>query len=120
MVASSYDLMLTLHYIQNFFPITVFTRSGCTNKILDYLNSNIVRVVNFAKIREAIAELNLRHFNRRKLIHNAALEQGLVVGDPLNESEVYADKLTPSLVVIILSASFCGISKQKEKHTRMK
>ena len=93
-VASCYDLMLTLpRYIQNFFPITVFTRSGCTNQILDYLNSNIVRGVNFGKISEAIAELNLRHFSRRRLNYNAALEEGLVVGDPLEESEVYADEL---------------------------
>ena len=36
-VASSYDLMLTLpHYIQNLFPITVFTCSDYTNQILDY------------------------------------------------------------------------------------
>ena len=33
-MASSRDLMVTLpRYIQNFFPITVFTRSGCTNQI---------------------------------------------------------------------------------------
>lgn len=93
-VASSYDLMFTLpRYIQNFFPITVFTRSGCTNQILDYINSNIVRGVNFAKIGEAIAELNLRHFSRRGLIYNGALEEGLVVGDPLDESDVYAEEL---------------------------
>ena len=93
-VASSYDLMLTLpRYIQIFFPITVYTRSGCTNQILDYINSNIVRGVNFAKISEAVAELNLRHFSRRGLVYNAALEEGLVVGDHLDESEFYADEL---------------------------
>ena len=49
--------------------------------------------MNFAKIRESIAELNFRHFRRRGMIFNCALQGGWATGDPFIESEFYTDKL---------------------------
>lgn len=75
------------------FPSLIFTRSGCTNTLLDHINSNVVRGVNFAKISESIAELNFRHFCRRGMIFNSALQGGWATGDSFVESEFYKDRL---------------------------
>lgn len=62
-VASSNDILSSLpDHIRNIFPIMLFPRSGCTKEVLNYINSNVVRGMNFAKISESIAELNFQHF----------------------------------------------------------
>ena len=75
------------------FPFLLFTRSGCTTAVLDYINSSVVRGVNFAKISEAIAELNFRHLCRRGVIYNSAHQEGYAVGEPFDASEFYTDEL---------------------------
>jgi len=72
-VASSNDLLVSLpNHVRNMFPFLLLTHSGCTTAVLDYINSNVVRGMNFAKISESIAELNLRYLCRRGMIYNSA------------------------------------------------
>ena len=93
-VASSSDLLVYLpNHVRNMFPFLLFTRSGCTTAVLDYINSNVVRGMNFAKISESIAELNLRHLCRRGMIYNSAHQEGYAIGEPFNPLEFYTEEL---------------------------
>ena len=48
-VSSCNDLLKLLpRRIQAIFPITMLSRSGCTNAVLDFINSNLIRGVSFA------------------------------------------------------------------------
>ena len=79
-VASSNDILVSLpNHVRNMFHFLLFTHSGCTIAVLDYINSNVVRGVNFAKNSEAIAELNLRHLCRRGMIYNSAHQEGYAI-----------------------------------------
>lgn len=93
-VASSNDILSSLpDHIRNIFPILLFPRSGCTKEVLNYINTNVVRGMNFAKISESIAELNFQHFCRRGMIYNSAREGRQLTEEPFNESEFYTDEL---------------------------
>ena len=93
-VSSSNDLLNSLpRYVQTNFPITMFSRSGCTNALLDFINSNVVRGINFLKVSEEIAELNFRHFCRRGLIYASARNENQATGEPFSETEFYDNML---------------------------
>ena len=47
-VSSCNDLLNSLpRHIQAIFPITMLSRCGCTNAVLDFINSNLIRGVCF-------------------------------------------------------------------------
>lgn len=92
--SSSNDVLISLpNHVRCLFPFLIFTHSGCTKTLLDYINSNVVRAVNFAKIRESIAEFNFQHFCRCGIIFNSALQGGWATGDSFIGSEFYKDRL---------------------------
>lgn len=77
------------HVIYRLFSITMSSRSGCTNALLDFINSNLIRGINFLQICEEIAELNYRHFCRRGLVYTCARNENKVTGEPFSEVEFY-------------------------------
>lgn len=93
-VASSNDILAALpNHIRDIFPILIYPRSGCTKELLNYIKSNVVRGMNFAKVSESIADLNFQHFCRRGMIYSSAREGRMLTGDPFHESEFYTDEL---------------------------
>lgn len=89
-VSSSNDLLNSLpRHIQVIFPITMFSRSDCTNARLDFINSNLIRGINFLQICEEIAELNYRDFCRPGLVYASARNENKVTGEPISEVEFY-------------------------------
>ena len=93
-VSSCNDLLKSLpRHIQAIFPITMFSRSGCTNAVLDFINSNLIRGVNFMKVSEETAELNFREFCRRGQIYTAARNENRATGEPFSETEFHDNML---------------------------
>ena len=59
----------------------MFNRSECTNAVLDFINSNLIRGVKFMKVSREIAE-----FCRRGQIYNAARNENRATGEPFSET----------------------------------
>jgi len=77
---------------------------------LNYINSNIVRGMNFANISESIAEVNFQNSCRQGIINNYACEGCQLTEEPSNESEFYTDELysfpSSNHIVSIFMADF--------------
>ena len=57
---------------QEYFPLVLTERSGYTKIMYDLIETELLQGVNFMKISEGIASLNIREFSRRKQIYAAA------------------------------------------------
>ena len=70
--STSLDVLNSLpSYIQAFCPIELFQRSGCTKRLLQYIETQIFQGENFLKISEGLAHLNFQEFCRMTNIYMA-------------------------------------------------
>ena len=70
--STSLDVLTSLpSYIQAFCPIELFQRSGCTKRLLQYIETQIFQGENFLKISEGLAHLNFQEFCRMRNIYMA-------------------------------------------------
>lgn len=61
--------------ITEYFPLVLTERSGYTKSLLDFIEVQLFEGVNFLKISEGIASLNIREFCRRRQIYKLSLEE---------------------------------------------
>ena len=70
MRSTSLDVLCSLPSdIQAFCPIALFQRSGCTKRLLQYIETQIFQGENFLKISEGLAHLNFQEFCRMRNIY---------------------------------------------------
>jgi hypothetical protein len=72
--------------------VCIFQRSGCT-KIVQSINGNVAREINFLKISEEIAEFNFKEYSRRGIIYEYSQNQVVAKNNLFNKSEVLNDML---------------------------
>lgn len=75
--------------IQAFFPVEIFQRSGCSRRLLQYIETQIVQGVSFLKISEGLAHLNLQEFCRLRNIYLIAANENNVPNNSSNCYEFY-------------------------------
>lgn len=76
MRSTSLDVLNSLPSdIQAFCPIELFQRSGCTKRLLQYIETQIFQGENFLKISEGLALLNFQEFCRMRNIYVAMAKE---------------------------------------------
>ena len=80
-------------YIQEYFPAQLFLRCGFTKALINLIETDITKGVNFFQISEGLASLNFREFSRRNRIYASATLNSTAVDVASNSSDFYSNPI---------------------------
>ena len=92
-------------YIKEYFPAVIFQRCSVSKMVIHFIDTEIVKGVNFLKISEGLASLNYREYLQRRRIYSSACGNAAVdVSDSLefNSNIVYSFPSNDQLMKIFL------------------
>ena len=92
-------------YIKEYFPAVIFQRCSVSKTLIQFIDTEIVKGVNFLKVSEGLASLNYREYLQRRRIYSSACENAVVsVSDSLefNNNIIYSFPSNDQLVKIFL------------------
>lgn len=90
---------------KNIFPAVIFQRYNVSKTVIEFINTEIVKGVNFLKVSEGLASLNYREYLQRRRIYSSACENAAVnVSDSseFNNNIVYSFSSNDQLMRIFL------------------
>ena len=92
-------------YIKEYFPAVIFQRCSVSKTLIQFIDTEIVKGVNFLKVSEGLASLNYREYLQRRRIYSSACENAVVsVSDSLefNNNIIYSFPSNDQLMKIFL------------------
>ena len=92
-------------YIREYFPAVIFQRCSVSKTVIQFIDTEIVKGVNFLKISEGLASLNYREYLQRRRIYSSACENAAVnVSDSLefNNNILYSFPSNDQLMRLFL------------------
>ena len=92
-------------YIKEYFPAVIFQRCSVSKMVIHFIDTEIVKGVNFLKISEGLASLNYREYLQRRRIYSSARDNAAVdVSDSseFNSNILYSFPSNDQLMKIFL------------------
>ena len=92
-------------YIKEYFPVVIFQRCSVSKMLIQFIDTEIVKGVNFLKVSEGLTSLNYREYLQRRRIYSSACENAVVnVSDSLefNNNIIYSFPSNDQLMKIYL------------------
>lgn len=80
-------------YIQEYFPALLFQRCGFTKALINLIETDITKGVNFFQISEGLASLNFKEFSRRNGIYSSATLNSTAVDVASNSFDFYSNTI---------------------------
>lgn len=79
--------------IREYFPVVLTEKSRYTKIMYDFIETELLQGVNFMKLSEGMASLNMREFCRRKQLYAVATRDDISTSDNINVSEFYENSI---------------------------